>query len=96
MPTIEIPIKTMKEFEDFCSCNDIQDVEKEFLSVFTLGFNIRKYGTTPFKDTPSKVKIPITQTSSEVTEKNNNQEIKQEEKPKKRVKVIKVKDNGNN
>lgn len=96
MPTIDIPTKVMKEFETFCSCNGIEDVEKEFLAVFTLGFNVRKYGVTPFKSLePLKTKDTIAQPNI-TNKKNNTQEKQQEEKPKKRVKIIKIKENGIN
>ena len=37
-----------KEFIDYCTLNKIEDVEKYAKDVFTKGFNLVKYGSSPF------------------------------------------------
>lgn len=38
-----------KEFTEYCRINNIEDVEKFGKEVFDKGFNMVKYGSSPFK-----------------------------------------------
>lgn len=44
--------KLMNDIKEFCSSNDIEDIEKLVNKIVTRGFSIEKYGETPNK--PSK------------------------------------------
>lgn len=56
MLTITLPLKLEKEFIGFCELNNIEDIQKEALNVFNTGFNVTRFGTTPFKNKESTVK----------------------------------------
>ena len=46
---MEIPKKFKDEFWEYCRLNDITDIDSFMLKSLQQGFNIEKYGTTPFK-----------------------------------------------
>lgn len=46
------------EFILYCKINNITDVEKFATEVFTKGFNLTKYGSTPFTRTPTSTPLP--------------------------------------
>lgn len=90
----EINERLFAEFLQYCKLNGIEDTDKEFIKIFTTGFNITKYGTSPFKKKEEAVMPVIETVTSDAKESVNVQEPKiEEEKPKKRkprVKVIKT------
>lgn len=88
--------KLYAEFLQFCALNNIQDSNKEFIRMFTVGFNIAKYGTSPFKTVEKETKPKRTKKEvSKSSETSNTEEIKEEtvteeiKKPKKQVRIIK-------
>ena len=46
---MEIPKKLKDEFWEYCRLNNITDIDSFMLKSLQQGFNIEKYGTTPFK-----------------------------------------------
>ena len=46
---MEIPKKLKDEFWEYCRLNDVTDIDSFMLKSLQQGFNIEKYGTTPFK-----------------------------------------------
>ena len=46
---MEIPKKLKDEVWEYCRLNDITDIDAFILKSTQQGFNIEKYGTTPFK-----------------------------------------------
>lgn len=46
---MEIPKKLKDEIWEYCRLNDITDIDAFILNSTQQGFNIEKYGTTPFK-----------------------------------------------
>ena len=46
---MEIPRKLKDEIWEYCRLNDITDIDAFILNSTQQGFNIEKYGTTPFK-----------------------------------------------
>ena len=48
MKKIKIPLKLYLEIEGYCSFNKIDDIEKEITKYIQQGFNIKRFGVTPF------------------------------------------------
>jgi transposase len=48
MKKIKIPDKLFKEIDDFCLFNNIKNVEDEIVTYIIQGFNIKKFGLSPF------------------------------------------------
>ena len=72
-----------KEFIDYCTLNKIEDVEKYAKEVFTKGFNLVKYGSSPFKTfTPSTTPLPRPITSKESLPKEKIDEVIEKTKEK--------------
>ena len=78
--------KLFQEIKQYCELNNIDDIEKEINRLLRIGFNIERFGNSPFsflsetKMTEYVKEEPIIE--EEKTEKN-------EEKPKKRIRIIK-------
>ena len=95
---MEINNKLFQEIKEFCELNGISDVEKEVHKMLTKGFNIEKYGTSPFQTV-----MPIFEEKNEIieekpkkkvgrpkkTEEIKEKEVAEEIKPKRRVRIIK-------
>ena len=76
--------KLYQEIKEYCELNNIEDINKEINRLLRIGFNIEKYGTSPFSFVPEhKVKEYIDE--NPVIENIN----KVEEAPKKRIRIIK-------
>ena len=87
--------KLYKEFLDYCLLNDIQDSNKEFIRMFVTGFNISKYGISPFKNKPvvKDIKPEKEKEVIKTEEINEKPSLTNDDdtKPKKRVRIIKNK-----
>jgi Holliday junction resolvasome RuvABC ATP-dependent DNA helicase subunit len=88
--------KLLKEINEYCKFNGINDIDKEINNFIRTGFNIAKYGLNPidnikneYKKEPLEVKI----VKAEPIEENTQDKIKKEviDKPKKTVRIIKNK-----
>lgn len=78
MKRINIPVKLYDEIKDFCSLNNIKNVNKEISYMLEKGFNLTKYGNSPFKT--NDFKLTITPREEEVvTTITNNEPIKEKE-----------------
>ena len=117
---MEINAKLLKSIEDYCKFNGIIDIEKEVNNLLQIGFNVTRFGTSPFSSSipiieeisspqvekeevviekpkrtyKRKPKVEQIETISyETVEVSPQVEPIQEvdEKPKKRVRVIKTK-----
>ena len=76
--------KLYQEIKEYCELNNIEDINKEINRLLRIGFNIEKYGTSPFSFIPeNKVKEYINE--NPVIENVN----KVEEAPKKKIRIIK-------
>ena len=76
--------KLYQEIKEYCELNNIEDIDKEINRLLRIGFNIEKYGTSPFSFIPEhKVKEYIDE--NPIVENIN----KVEELPKKRIRIIK-------
>lgn len=81
---MNIDKKLITEIQEYCKLNNIQDVEKEVNRLLRQGFNVEKYGTSPF--TMQKYEVPTDEEKTPQTE---------EKKPKTRVsKAKRVKEEG--
>lgn len=81
--------KLLKEIEEYCLINNISDVNKEINRILKIGFNIVKYGNTPFgsfnvNEKPKEVNENIIQETEKPVIVNKN-----EEKIKKRIRIVK-------
>ena len=74
---MEINKRLLKEITDYCAFNNIENIEEEINRLLRIGFNIQRFGQTPF--TPPSIEAEIPQSS--ITEIP-----KQEEKPKRAYK----------
>lgn len=81
---ISIPEKLDKEIKSFCKLNEIKDVKGFIVKCLTNGFNIEKYGLYPYFPFENKGEA----------QGDNKIEENSDSKPKK-VRVIKLKKNGN-
>lgn len=129
---MKINPKLLKSIEEYCKFNHIEDIEKEINNILQTGFNIIRFGTSPFTSPPpieEVTPLPHMENKVEFIENKKEDEIKEvkpkrvykrkpkaepmevvtpptdplpieevkqpiqeiEEKPKKRVRVIKVK-----
>ena len=90
--------KLLKEIEQYCSSNDIADIEKEVNKILRIGFNVIRFGVSPFSKPTSievkqeePIKAPKKRVKKEVVEIPTVEEKTEEEKPKKKVRIIKSK-----
>lgn len=116
---MEINARLLKSIEDYCKFNGITDIEKEVNNLLQIGFNVTRFGTSPFSSSipiveevlppkeekeeviiekPKRVykrKPKVEQIETvfhETVDVPQEEPIKEvEEKPKKRVRVIKTK-----
>lgn len=91
--------KLLKKIEEYCKINDIVDIETTINDFLLTGFNVAKYGTSPFDNSkkesvkPKKVEpIEVIQIQESkktvVTTETPKQDLV---KPKKSVRIIKSK-----
>lgn len=88
--------KLLKEIEEFCKINNIDNIQQEINNLLRIGFSYRKYGVSPFFDNlnfnfindnnESKILDNVT-----IEDNTNKETVKAEkkEKPKKRIRIIK-------
>jgi hypothetical protein len=95
---MEINKKLLKDITQYCEYNNIEDVENEINKYIQIGFNVIRFGTAPFQefnDKPKKFKKESPKKNEEVEHiENIKEEITQqviEEKPKKRIRIVKDK-----
>ena len=75
--------KLYQEIKEYCELNNIEDIDKEINRLLRIGFNIEKYGVSPFSFVqPEKMKEYI-------DENPIKENIKKEETPKKKIRIIK-------
>jgi len=68
---MELPKELKKEIIDYCKLNNIEDVDAFILKNFKQGFNVEKYGTSPFKvkqQEPQIIEKEIIKTITATTE----------------------------
>lgn len=96
--------KIFNEIKEYCKYNNIDDVEKEINKILLIGFNVVRYGVSPFKkyeENEQNIEREVikdkTLTNKEkkidtLTEINNDViESKKESEVKKKVRIIKNK-----
>lgn len=84
--------KLYKEIEEYCNINNISDVKKEINKILKIGFNVVKYGVSPFSFINEK---KLTEYVKENPLKEND-DIKEEpvietveKQPKKKIRIVK-------
>ena len=86
---MKIDDKLLSEITEYCKYNDISDIEKEVNKMLQKGFNIEKYGYSPFQNVVEfKEEIPLKQEKIKI-EEEHVEELKKVEKPKRKVRIIK-------
>lgn len=78
--------KLLKEITEYCNINNIKDIKSKINELLRIGFNIEKYGDSPFYERPTRVEETKEIKKEEVEKREND--VK-EEKPKKKVRIIK-------
>ena len=79
----------LRDIEEYCNLNNISDIEKQVNDFIRVGFNIAKYGNTPFNNfkiennTSNEVGINSSSQDENIHLKNEN--------VKKKVRIIKNK-----
>lgn len=85
--------RLLKEITEYCNINNIKDIKSKINELLRIGFNIEKYGDSPFYERPTR--IDETKEIGKGAEEIRKEEIEKtendvkEEKPKKRVRIIK-------
>lgn len=80
--------KLLKEIEEYCILNNITDIESKINSMLRTGFNIEKYGLTPFNlNSQPMIEEKEVETIEEQPKHIEVEEVKK--KPSKRVRIIK-------
>lgn len=84
---MEIDKKLLEEIEEYCKYNEIGDVEKEINKILRKGFNIIKFGVSPFRqdnEIQEEEKLKVVENVEDVTpkEKKVGRPRKVEEKEK--------------
>ena len=76
--------KLLEEIKEYCELNNIEDIDKEINRLLRIGFNIEKYGVSPFS-------FVQTEKMKEYIDENPIKENinKVEETPKKKIRIIK-------
>lgn len=75
--------KLYQEIKEYCELNNIEDINKEINRLLRIGFNIEKYGVSPFS-------FVQTEKMKEYIDENPIKEnFKKEETPKKKIRIIK-------
>ena len=103
---MDINDKLLKEIENYCNFNNIENIEEEINNMLRVGFNIIRYGTKPFdnnkelkeiekeivikKTTKTKKKIEE-EVSEQLIEDCKNNEIIESQSKTKKVRIIKNK-----
>lgn len=57
MRRVHIPLKLYNEIKEYCILNEISEINKTISSMLEKGFNITKYGNSPFKFKEQNTKI---------------------------------------
>lgn len=82
--------KLFQEIKQYCEINNIVDIKAEINRLLRIGFNIEKYGTSPFSFLQeNKIKELIKEQPIEDAEEKVYENKKEEVKPKKRIRIIK-------
>ena len=76
--------KLLEEIKEYCELNNIEDIDKEINRLLRIGFNIEKYGVSPFS-------FVQTEKMKEYIDENPIKENinKVEETQKKKIRIIK-------
>lgn len=85
MISVDIPDKLYKDIQSFCELNSL-DINKKVIDFIVQGFNITKYGLSPFKQ---KQKEDIVETHIDTENPSPIEEVPTIEKKPKKVKIIK-------
>ena len=95
--------KLYKEIEQFCKLNNIDDVEQEINTILQIGFNVIRFGVSPFQQTVNipqeeevkeEAKVPKKRgrkPKQTIVEEKQEVDIKTEEPQKVKVRIIKNK-----
>lgn len=96
MKRIQIQKKLYDEIKEYCSYNDIKEVNQYIIHLIELGFNFTKYGVSPFNNqipqfVRQEEKQPIIKEKEVVTVKEElpKVEIQEKKEKKKGITIIK-------
>lgn len=93
MKEIKISDKLYKDLFEFCKLNQLQDLDRFIIDMIIKGFNITKYGVSPFKENKFQFKKEeISKQKDSVSDENtpNIEETPSEQKKQTRkVRIIK-------
>jgi hypothetical protein len=88
--------KLYNDILNYCKINNIEDIDTEINNILQIGFNVVRFGMTPFNNTP----IIVSESSKEVVKRGRKkkeeivkptivEEVIVENKPQKKTKIIK-------
>lgn len=82
--------RLLKEITEYCNINNIKDIKSKINEFLRIGFNIEKYGDSPFYERPTRIegKKEIGKETEEIRKEETENDVK-DEKPKRRVRIIK-------
>lgn len=80
--------KLLEEIKQYCELNNIENIEKEVNRLLRIGFNIEKYGTSPF-NINYNTNVKEIKKEQEIVEEIKHEEVLSEDKHKKRIRIIK-------
>lgn len=96
MKRVHIPIKLYKEIEEYCKFNNISSINKEIESFLRTGFNLVKFGSSPFikkEERQEEIKLieNVVQKDKIIVQNNEKKEVKQETSTTKNIPKQKIK-----
>lgn len=78
---VEIDYRLLKEITDYCNLNNMSDIDKEINRMLRCGFNIEKYGMSPF-EIPRKQEVAPKEDETVKEAPKVNIEVQKEEEVK--------------
>lgn len=88
--------KLYNDILNYCKINNIEDIDSEINNILQIGFNVVRFGMTPFNNAPIIVSEPPKEVvkrgrkkKEEIVKPTIVEEVIVENKPQKKTKIIK-------
>lgn len=99
---MDINKKLLKEIENYCNFNNIENIEEEINNMLRVGFNVIRFGTKPFDNNQEIKEVVVKKTtkvkkktdeviSETISEDKKEVELIEQQPKSKKVRIIKNK-----